>query len=165
MKTVVIYDSRFGNTERLAEVIAQQLGAGEAVWAADVTAKAALELRDWDLLVIGAPTQNHTVSLTMRALLQGLSYEAFKDARVAVFDTRYRLERFLTGSADWIAARLARAGAVLAVAPESFFVERDASPQGERRRHERERLEAGEEERAQAWAGALEEHEPASLRT
>ncbi|HEY7093897.1 MAG TPA: flavodoxin domain-containing protein, partial [Ktedonobacterales bacterium] len=64
MKTVVIYDSQFGNTERLAQMIAQRLGAGEAVWAADGAAKAALELRDWDLLVIGAPTQNHTVSPT-----------------------------------------------------------------------------------------------------
>jgi flavodoxin len=166
MKTVVIYDSRFGNTERLADVIAQRLGAGASLWAADGAAKAALELRDWELLVIGAPTQNHTVSPTMRALLQGLPRAALKDAPVAVFDTRYRMARLLTGSAaDWIAARLARAGAALVVAPESFFVEGDAPPPGGRRRYERERLEAGEEERAQAWASALEEREPALLPT
>ena len=66
MKTVVIYDSRFGNTERLAEVIAQHLGADAPLWAAVGAAKVALELRDWDLLIIGAPTPNHTVSPTMR---------------------------------------------------------------------------------------------------
>jgi flavodoxin len=161
MKTLVIFDSQFGNTERLAHVIAQRLGADAPLWAADGAAKAALELCDWNLLVVGAPTQNHTVSPTMRALLQGLPHEALKDARVAVFDTRYRMARFLTGSAaDWIATRLARAGAALIVAPESFFVERDAPPPGEQRRHDHERLEAGEEERAQAWASTLEARKP-----
>jgi flavodoxin len=156
MKTLVIFDSQFGNTERLAEVIAQRLGAGQPVWAADGAAKAALELRDWDLLMIGAPTQNHTVSPTMRALLQGASHGALKDARVAVFDTRYRMARILSGSAaDWMAAHFRRAGATLVVAPESFFVERDVPPPSEQRRHEHERLEAGEEERALAWASAV----------
>jgi flavodoxin len=160
MKTLVIFDSQFGNTERLAEVIAQRLGAGQPVWAADGAAKAALELRDWDLLMIGAPTQNHTVSPTMRALLQGASHGALKDACVAVFDTRYRMARILSGSAaDWMAAHFRRAGATLVVAPESFFVEREAQSPSEQRRpdhdHDHERLEAGEEERALAWADAL----------
>jgi flavodoxin len=164
MKTLVIFDSQFGHTERLAEVIAQRLGADTPLWAADGAAKAALELGDWDLLIIGAPTQNHTVSPTMRALLQGLPQGALKDARVAVFDTRYRMARLLSGSAaDWMAARLRRAGVTLVVAPESFFVERDAPPPGEQRRHDHdhdhERLAAGEEERAQAWASALEARE------
>jgi len=124
--------------------------------AADGAARAALEQRDWEMPVIGAPTQNHTVSPTMRALLQELPYGALKDAHVAVFDTRYRMGRFLTGSAaDWIARRLASVGAALVVSPESFFVERDTPPPGEQRRHDHERLEAGEEERAQVWANAL----------
>ena len=156
MKTLVIFDSEFGNTERLAKVIARKLGADAPLWAADGAAKAALEQRDWDLLVVGGPTQNHTVSPTMRALLEGVPQGALKDAHVAVFDTRYRMARFLTGSAaDWIATRLDRAGAALVVAPESYFVERDAPPPGEQRRHDHKRLEVGEEERAQAWANAL----------
>jgi flavodoxin len=156
MKTLVIFDSQFGNTERLAEVIARRLGGEAPLWAADGAARAALQQRDWDLLVIGAPTQNHTVSPTMRGLLQGTPHDTLVDAHVAVFDTRYRMARFLSGSAaDWVATRLTRAGATLVVAPESFFVERDAPPPGEQRRHDHERLEAGEEERAQAWAHAL----------
>ena len=166
MKTLVIFDSQFGNTERLAEVIAHRLGADAPLWAADGAAKEALIRRDWNLLIVGAPTQNHTVSPTMRALLQGVPYGALNDARVAVFDTRYHMTRFLTGSAaDWIATRLARAGAALVVAPESFFVERDTPSPGEQRRQDHERLEAGEEERAQAWASALEEHEVATTPT
>jgi flavodoxin len=162
MKALVIFDSQFGNTERLAEVISRRLGADAPLWAADGAAKAALVRRDWNLLVVGAPTQNHTVSATMRALLQGVPYGALKDARVAVFDTRYRMARFLTGSAaGWIAARLIRAGARLIVPPESFFVRRDIPPPGDQRRHDRERLEISEEERAQMWADALRAREPA----
>jgi hypothetical protein len=67
MKTRVIFDSQGGNTERLAEVIARRLGADTPLWAADGAAKTTLERGDWDLLIIGAPTQNHTVSPTMRA--------------------------------------------------------------------------------------------------
>ena len=156
MKTLVIFDSQFGNTERLAEVIAQRLGADAPLWAADGAAKVALQQRDWDLLIIGAPTQNHTVSPTMRGLLQGTSHEALEDAHVAVFDTRYRMASSLAGSAaGWIATRLTRAGARLVVPPESFFVERETPPPGEQRRHDHERLEVGEEERAQAWVNAL----------
>jgi flavodoxin len=155
MKTLVIFDSQFGNTERLAEVVARQLGADAPLWAADGATKAAIIGRDWNLLVVGAPTQHHTASATMRALLQGLPHGALKDAHVAVFDTRYRMARFLTGSAvDWVARRLIHAGAALVVAPESFFVERDTPP-GAQRGHDHERLEVGEEERAQAWASAL----------
>ena len=163
MKTLVIYDSQFGNTERIARVIAQQLGANAPLWAADGAAREALRQGDWNLLVIGAPTQRHTVSPTMRALLESLPRGALKNKRVAVLDTRYRMARFLTGSAaGWIAARLARAGAIPVVAPESFFVEQDTPPPGEKRRHDRERLEAGEEDRALTWAGSLVANELAA---
>jgi flavodoxin len=165
MKTIVIYDSQFGNTERLANAIADRLGAEQPLWAADGAAREALEQGDWDLLVLGAPTQRHAASPTMRALLDGLPRRALNGRHVAVFDTRYRMARFLTGSAaGWMAAHLGRAGATLVVSPESFFIEEDTPPPGEKRRHEQERLEAGEEERAQVWAGQLceQEVEPAT---
>jgi hypothetical protein len=91
----------------------------------------------------------------MRALLKGVPYAALKDAHVAVFDTRYRMTRFLTGSPDWIAMRLARTGAELVVAPQSFFLEPAVPLPGEQRQHDHKRLEAGEDERALAWANAL----------
>ena len=54
-----------------------------------------------------------------------------------------------------IASRLKRAGARLVVPPESFFMERDVPPQGEKRRHEMEWLEPGEERRATEWAASI----------
>jgi hypothetical protein len=62
----------------------------------------------------------------------------------------------LSGSAARVVARhLGPAGCRLVRAPESFFIERDQAPSGEKRRHDIERLEAGEAERAAAWAVGL----------
>src|SRR5690348_14874906 len=69
------------------------------------------------------------------------------------FLARYRMSQLLTGSAAArIASHLKKAGARLVVPPESFFMERDVPPQGEKRRHEMEGLEPGEEGRATEWA-------------
>jgi hypothetical protein len=76
--------------------------------------------------------------------------------QMAVFDTRYDMARWLTGSAALFVARtLSRAGAHLVAPPESFFVVRDTPPEGEKPRHDQERLAAGEEERARVWGRAL----------
>lgn len=63
---------------------------------------------------------------------------------------------WLSGSAaSDIARYLGRLGGSLQISPESFFIERDLPPQGEKRRHRLERLEAGEIERAAKWAAEI----------
>jgi hypothetical protein len=109
-----------------------------------------------DLLIVAGPTQRHGVSPAMQEWLERLPRGALKDVPAAAFDTRYRMSRLLSGSAAArIASRLKRAGARLVVPPESFFMERDVPPQGEKRRHEMERLEQGEEGRATDWAASI----------
>jgi hypothetical protein len=76
-----------------------------------------------------------------------------KGVKVAAFDTRYRMAAWLSGSAaSDIARYLRRLGGLLQISPESFFIERDMPPRGEKRRHDLERLEAGVIERAAQWA-------------
>ncbi len=83
---------------------------------------------------------------------------------MAAFDTRYRMSQFLCGSAAArIANRLKKVGARLVVPPESFFIGRDVPPKGEKRRHEMERLEPGEEERTAEWAAIRLERMGAAL--
>jgi hypothetical protein len=66
------------------------------------------------------------------------------------------MSQFLSGSAAArISSRLKRAGERLVVPPESFFMERDVPLKGEKRRHEMERLEPGEEERSAEWAAII----------
>lgn len=146
MRALIVYDSKFGNTREIATRIAEGLrAAGDA----NVEVCAAEELRDLpaklDLLVIGAPTQAHGVEATMRAFLDRLPLDGLDRLRVAVFDTRMRWPKLLSGSAaEGIAKRVTRLGAELVTEPESFFVADKEGP-----------LREGETERATDWGRSL----------
>jgi flavodoxin len=142
MKSVVIYDSQFGNTQALAEAIAAELKAAGAV-AVENARTGTVELpSDLELLVAGGPTQAHGMTRPLRAQLDSLTRHRLDRVAAATFDTRVRGPRFLTGAASrGIARRLARKGARLVLEPESFLVDGKEGPLAE-----------GELERARAWA-------------
>src|SRR5579864_8507086 len=149
MRTLVVYDSLFGNTAQVARAVATVLEARGPVRLVDVQADAALDTVGVDLLVVGGPTQRHGISPAMRTWLDSVPRHAFDGAQAASFDTRYRQSAWLTGSAAvGIARAIRKAGAHLAVPTESFFMQKDVPPPGEKRRHALEHLEAGELERA-----------------
>ena len=153
MNILIVYDSQFGNTERIAQAIAGRLGTTRLLRTEEADT---LALATCDLLIAASPTQRQKASPAMQSWLGCLSRGSLKDMPAATFDTRYRMSHFLTGSAaERIASRLKRAGARLVVPPESFFMERDVPPQGEKRRHEMEQLEPGEVERAGDWAAGI----------
>jgi flavodoxin len=142
MKALVVYDSKFGNTERLARVIAEELG-GE-VPAPMVAANVAGErnLVGIGLLAVGGPTQGHGVSSALRVFLDRIPPDAVRGMRVVTFDTRLRWPRVLSGSAAaGCARRLVKKGACLLVPPECFLVLAAEGP-----------LLEGELDRARAWA-------------
>jgi hypothetical protein len=161
MRSLVVYESWFGNTRRLAEEIAAELRReGEVdIVSVDETLPA---LVDVDLLVVGAPTHVHGISSRRSrqgALDQGADGEVgigvrgWIDAlpngaagpRVAAFDTRANKPVLLVGSAArGIARRLREHGYRLAADPESFFVHGTSGP-----------LEDGELERAAEWGRRL----------
>ncbi len=168
MNVLIVYDSVYGNTERIARAIFGTLdGAHGGARLLKAEEAATLVGQPCDLLIVGGPTQRHAASPAMRAFFENVPRGTYKGTQAAAFDTRYRMSAFLTGSAaEWIAGRLKRAGAALAVPPESFFIARDVPPEGEKRRHELEHLEHGEEQRASAWAVTIlarmaSEREPA----
>lgn len=156
MTAAVVYETSFGNTRRVAETIARELGA--TAYAVD----AAPALDGIDLLVVGAPTHVHGLSTARsrqaahdqgapgeeagagaRGLLETLPRGS--GLRAAAFDTRVDKPRVLTGSAAaGIVKRLRRHGCTVVAEPESFFVESTEGP-----------LAAGELERAAAWAQRL----------
>ncbi|MEZ4862772.1 MAG: flavodoxin domain-containing protein [Caldilineaceae bacterium] len=161
MQTLVVYDSKFGNTEQIAHAIADGLRTNYNVQIASLADAPLLSAAELDLLVVGGPTQKHGASPELSALLSGLSRRSLAGLQAAAFDTRYHISAFLSGSAaQRIADRLKRAGCQLVAAPASFFVERDQPPAGAKRRHAQERLEAGEVERAKAWAQTLGQRGP-----
>jgi hypothetical protein len=161
MRSLVVYESWFGNTRQIAAEIAEALVSEGEVELLSVDDPLP-SLHHVGLIVLGAPTQIHGLSSerSRQAAVdqRGGDGEVGIGARgwierlpllggppVAVFDTRADKPALLVGSAaHGMARRLRHRGYRLAAEPESFFVEGTPGP-----------LEAGELERAAEWAKAL----------
>jgi flavodoxin len=144
MNTLVVYDSKYGNTERIAEAIALTLQEALPTRLASIEEIDDCEewLRGIDLLVVGGPTHRHGISDPLKTPLACLGDRALGGLRVAVFDTRVHGARLITGSAAAGLAKLLRhRGAWVVVPPASFIVGGTEGPLGE-----------GELEHAREWA-------------
>lgn len=88
MKALVVYDSVFGNTEKIAQVVAETLsGRMEST----LRKIAEVQPEDWqgvNLLVLGSPTRAFKPTPGMSLLLQGLAVGALQGVKAVVFDTR-----------------------------------------------------------------------------
>jgi len=145
MKTCVVYDSQFGNTERIAQAIAEALSAAGPARAVRASQAQAAELGDVDLLIIGSPTVAWKPTPPVQAFLQGLSAASLGRLRIACFDTRMHLPFFMSRSAgEVMAKRLKALGAEPLLPPEGFWVKGREGP-----------LQDGELERAAEWARTL----------
>jgi flavorubredoxin len=146
METVVVYDSKFGNTRTLAQIVAEAVRPYSHVRVFGLDALVPDQVGPVDLLIIGGPTQSHGISARMRQFTDGLAVSPGSGSVAATFDTRYRMPDVVSGSAaKTVARRLKRNGIHVFQRPESFFVTRGGVPQ----------LEPGEAERAAAWAKRL----------
>ncbi len=166
MRAIVVYESMFGNTHRVAEAIGRGLEtAGEALVLPVDDAEGDLVFAA-DLLVVGGPTHVHGLSrprtrdaaldmagkpgnrLALDAHAHGADLRGWLGSLghaggpAAAFDTR--LSYPMSGRASkGIARELGRRGYSMVVPPESFVVTKDNA------------LLAGEEERAVAWGRRL----------
>ncbi|HET7270588.1 MAG TPA: flavodoxin domain-containing protein [Rubrobacter sp.] len=142
MKSLIIYESEYGNTEKIARAIGEALGQHGEARVRSVESVATLDTSGLHVLAVGAPTQRHGLPEAVKELLERTPQDQLKGVRALAFDTRYRRARWITGSAAReIGKHLRRMGCKLLAEPESFFVEGSEGP-----------LEPGEEDRARAWA-------------
>src|SRR5260370_1118269 len=88
MNTFVVYDSQFGNTERIANIIANTLIEFGQVRAVRVNQIHAVEVQGVDLLVVGCPTQGWRPTPAMQSLLEHLPAGSLNRLAVPCFDTR-----------------------------------------------------------------------------
>lgn len=155
MNTLVVFDSAFGNTQKVAEAIAAAMAGAEVRHVDQVKPQ---NLSGVECLVVGSPTQRMNFTEGMRVFLQSIPPKGLAGIRVAAFDTRISNEdmrasakspvtRFMVKvflhrfAATPISAELRKKGGVEVINPEGFFVEDTKGP-----------LKAGELERAAAWA-------------
>ena len=148
MKTLVVYDSIYGNTEIVARAIGDAIsGEAQVLRVGQVHAG---ELETVDLLIIGSPTHGSLPTEAVQGLVERIEAPAREGARAATFDTRLTwpfLERWGGFAAPKIADTLKEKGWTLAGEPGGFFVK--GLKKGP--------LKRGEAERAAAWAKGLAE--------
>ena len=167
MKSLIVFESMFGNTEAFARDIADGLAStGARVAVADVRKVRPDDLRNCDLLVVGAPTHAFSLSragtrqdavrqgadpsraeLGAREWLAGLTELVGHGDRpaAAVFDSRVEKVRRLPGSAARRAAKTLRGlGFTVVDRPMSFYVLDVKGP-----------VATGERSRARSWGVSL----------
>lgn len=153
LKALVVYDSQFGNTEKIGLAMRDALDSQVDVEALRVDAVKPEQLAGAGLLIVGSPTQRFNPTPATTQFIKDIPARALEGVRVAAFDTRFteqeinkiRILAFFVGifgyAAKPIADLLVRKGGELVLPPEGFYVAETEGP-----------LLEGELERAGDWA-------------
>jgi len=155
-KTLIIYDSFYGNTQQIALAIANAFENQEDITLLRVGEVRPDHFEGLKLLIVGSPTQRFRSTPAVSNLLNGISKGRLKGVKVAAFDTRLTMSEIketpalaffvrLFGHSAYaakpIADSLQKSGGELIMPPEGFYVEGMEGP-----------LVQGETERAEHWA-------------
>jgi flavodoxin len=157
MSIVIVYDSIFGNTGKIAEALAEELGEHHTVRLVPVGEAKGLDLSDpaIEMLIVGSPTRGFRPTPQISEFCDGLNQLTARNVPAAAFDTRIVLDTIQPAplrwvvdaggyAADRIAQMLGHKGLALEGSPAGFYVTGTEGP-----------LKAGEIERAKLWAHSL----------
>lgn len=134
MKTLVVYFSKLGNTQKVAEVIAERAESQGSVRTISLDELTVNDMQQVNLVVMGSPTHNMNLPKAVQPVFEKLPKRILRGTPVAAFDTSYKMSAILS----------------------RFTAAKKLS--GKLRIKEREGpLYEGEIERAQAWAASLME--------
>jgi hypothetical protein len=162
MRALVIYESMFGNTQAIADAIAEGLSGRMRVDAVEVGVAPATIDDDVTLVIVGGPThafgmsrpqtrqdaaRQATAGLVSRGL--GLrewltTVQGSAGVAAATFDTRIGKPRLPGSAARGAEKRLRRLGFRIVAPAASFYVEGTLGP-----------LQEGEKQRARRWGESL----------
>jgi flavodoxin I len=88
MKALIVYDSVYGNTEKIAQAIGDARKPQADFRALRVGEAKPEHLAGLGLLVVGSPTHGSMASPAMKAWLKALAPNSLRGVKVAAFDTR-----------------------------------------------------------------------------
>lgn len=152
MTNLVLYDSQFGNTQKIAEAIGKGIGSDVVVKAAGDTGN--IPWSELKLLVVGSPTQGGRPTQALQKALDSIPANNLHTTNVAAFDTRFKEAdhgfglKLLMKTIGYASAKILKIlegkGGTAAAQPEGFFVSDKEGP-----------LKVGELERAQEWGRTL----------
>ena len=146
MKAIIVYFSKFGNTQAICTAIAETLASAGSVRLVSLDQLTRSDMQESDLLVMGSPTHRMNLPEAVRPVFKKLPRRALRGMHVAAFDTSYKMSAFLEHftAAKKLAQKLHKLGGVRVVPPETFYVIEREGP-----------LYDGEIERARTWAGSI----------
>src|SRR3989344_7084997 len=149
MATLIVYDSAYGNTEKISKAIADGLAGQTTVLR--VNEANSVDVKTFDLRTVGAPTYGGRATPAIKRFIDHLPANALNNINVSAFDTRISGKdkgfgiKIITNIFGYAAGRIAKElegkGGKLAASPEGFIVEGKEGP-----------LKQGELERAADWA-------------
>ena len=151
MKALIVYDSFFGNTEKIAITIGKAFKEEQNSGAYRVNDIQPELIDNIDLLILGSPTRKFQATPAIKTFISKIPRDKLKDVQVSSFDTRVDEKdikasflRFLIRTfgyaAEPLAKKLTKKGGNLIIKPEGFFVKDTEGP-----------LKDGELERAEEW--------------
>jgi len=109
MKGLLVYDTSYGNTKKVAETIAETVKeSGIDVDLFDVKTVKKFSAKDYSFLVLGSPTRFGTMSLTTRSFLGKVKEEEWMNKPFTAFDTENpeNIEKEQGSAAEKIAEKL-----------------------------------------------------------
>ncbi len=147
VKTLIVYDSVYGNTEKIAMAIAEAIASDGGAKVLRASEADVAELESADLLIVGCPTHAGRPTQAMQEFLSRVAESSLEGIRAAAFDTRVqaRWVKILGFAAPRIGGSLKKKGATLVAGPEGFFVTGKEGP-----------LKDGELERAGDWGREMQ---------
>ena len=150
MTTLIVYDSLYGNTKKVAEAIGKGIGTSSKVKVLSLETIRASDLQKIEYLIVGSPTQAGRPTPTMQSFLSSIPKETLTSMKTACFDTRMpgnRVNIFLKVlllligyAAPKMEKIILQHGGLLASTSEGFYVVAKEGP-----------LEKGELDRAAKW--------------
>jgi flavodoxin len=146
MNTLVIYFSKYGNTQKVAETIAEKCQKNGNSRVVSLEVVIPTDLINIDLVIMGSPTHRMNLPEAARGIFDQLPKRILKGKWVAAFDTSYKMNGFFNHftAAKKLAQMLRKLGGKRLVPPETFHVMEREGP-----------LYDGELARAKTWAEVI----------
>lgn len=149
-KALVLYDSAYGNTAKVAEAI----GAAIDAPAKTITEVSREDFSSLKLLIVGSPTQGGRPTQALQDFIAEMPSDVLKNVHVAAFDTRFAINehglglKLLMKTIGFAAERIAKSlkaknGTAVGIS-KGFIVNDKEGP-----------LKDGELERAAAWGKGI----------
>lgn len=151
MKTLIVYDSFFGNTRQIAETIYNALDSKDNVRITQASDVEPGQLAGLEFLIVGSPTRKFKPTEAITKFLNNIPANSLKEVKVLAFDTRISTKdinsrvlntfvKIFGYAAEPIGDKLKQEGGELLLPPEGFIVKDSEGP-----------LKEGELERAANW--------------